>query len=145
MFSTRSKYLIDRKHVTYLPWIPIGVAQNDQNHVNYVHWIQLESQKNHTVHDLLKVNSNRTTVKLQRTRSKSSNSQSIFLTHLWPWNKVKVIRLRMIVQTASKVITMQSLKDLASIVSEKSPTLSLIFFNEEICQLFPFNMCENKK
>ena len=39
---------------------------------------------------------------------------------------------------------MQSLKDLALMVSEENPTL-IFFSNEEICQLSPLNKCENKE
>ena len=43
---------------------------------------------------------------------------------------------------------MQSLKDLALMVSEKKPTLKACFalfvFNEEICQFYLLNMSENK-
>ena len=52
--------------------------------------------------------------------SKTRNLQFIFLTHLWAWNKVKVIKCRMIKLTSSKVMIMQSLKDLALIAFNKT-------------------------
>ena len=47
-------------------------------------------------------------------------------------------------KTKNKVITMQSLKDLAYMVSKKKAKVK-VFSNKEICQLSPLNMCENKK
>ena len=50
----------------------------------------------------------------KRQESKMHNLQFIFLTPLWPWNKVKVIKPRMAMLIPSKVIVMQSLNNLAS-------------------------------
>ena len=52
------------------------------------------SHTNHIVNTLFNVFSNHTMFKLQRTRIKTRNLLFIFLTHLWPWNWVKVIKLR---------------------------------------------------
>ena len=64
-------------------------------------------------------------------------------THMWSWNKVKVIKPGMNLYAPSKVIIMQSLKALALTVSQKKVTLKL-FHNNEIHQLSPLYMCENK-
>ena len=61
-------------------------------------------------------------------------------------NKIKVIKPTMTKQTSSKVILMQSLKDLAvTVFKKKSQRYSLfcfVFSNVEICQLSPLNICK---
>ena len=59
-------------------------------------------------------------------RRQEWNLQFIFLTCLWPWNKVKVINLQWQCRPPSKVIITKSLKDLALMVSEKKPTCSAL-------------------
>ena len=54
-----------------------------------------------------------------------NNLQFMTLTNLWPWNKAKVIKPCMHWQTQSKVIIMQSLKDLNS-VRQKGGIHSLV-------------------
>ena len=46
--------------------------------------------------------------------------------------------------TLSKVFVMESLKELALMVSEKKKTIKKFFWNEVIYQFFPLNMCENE-
>ena len=75
--------------------------------------------------------------------SKTRNLKFIFLTDLWPWNKIKVIEPSLTTYL-SKLIIMQSLKALALMVAEKKPTLKVLS-NEEICQLSPLNMCPHQK
>ena len=55
--------------------------------------------------------------------SQTHNLQFIFLTHPWPWSKVKVIKPKMTIYTRSKGMIMQSLKDLVLMMSEKKPML----------------------
>ena len=55
-------------------------------------------------------------------KSQKHYLQFIFLSHLWPWNKVKVIKPTMKMLTPSKVMIMQNLKDLALTVFEKKAT-----------------------
>ena len=55
----------------------------------------------------------------------------MFLIHLWPWNKVRVIKSSMICRLQEKVVIMHSLKDLALKMSEKKPTLNGLFKQEE--------------
>ena len=59
-------------------------------------------------------------------QSKKYNLQFIFLTHLWPWNEVKVIKIAMKMLTPKKVIIMQSLKDLVLTVPEKKTIWSFL-------------------
>ena len=58
--------------------------------------------------------------------------QIIFLTHLWPWNKVKVLKSGLNWSTPSKSIIIHCLKDIALTVSEERQTF-LFFSNEKIC------------
>ena len=80
----------------------------------------------------------------QKSESKKHNLHFIFLTHMWLWNKVKVIKPAMKMLNPSKVIIMQSLKDLALTVSKKKAMLKCFFPKEEVCHLSPLNMCEKK-
>ena len=74
---------------------------------------------------------------------KKHNLQFIFLTHLWPWNKVKVIKPTMKMWISNKVIIMQSLKDLTlTTVFEKKVTLK---FFQTMKYASYITMCENKK
>ena len=90
----------------------------------------LNTHQHHTnliVHNLINVCSNHTTFKLRGQESKTYNLLFTSLTHLWPRNKVKVIKPTKIMQTPSKVIIMKSLRDLALMVSKKKPTLKFYF------------------
>ena len=80
----------------------------------------------HAVLDLLIVKSNHTMFKLHIAHH-FWNTICRLLTHLWPWNKVKVIKPDMNWKTQSKIIIMQRLKDLALRASEKRPTFFLFF------------------
>ena len=61
-------------------------------------------------------------------KSKTHNLLFLFQTHVLPCSKVKVINPRMAICTPSKVITMQSLKDLALTVSKKTKANVKYFF-----------------
>ena len=50
----------------------------------------------------------------------------MILTYLWPWNKAKVIKPGINCSTVSKVIIMQSLKDLPKAVPSKKPVLKVL-------------------
>ena len=63
---------------------------------------------------LFNVCSNHAPFKLRWTRilkKKKTNLHFMILTYLWPWNRVKVIKLGMNCWTPSKVICLQSLTD----------------------------------
>ena len=66
-------------------------------------------------------------------------------THLWPWNKVKVIKSRINWFTASNVIIMQSLKYLPYTVSAKKPAFFFFFLvkSENISAMSFEYCCEN--
>ena len=68
---------------------------------------------------------------------------SLYFLHTYDLD-LKVIKHRMIMLTPSKVIIMQSLEDLALVLSKKKPMFK-VFPNEEICLLSPLHMCENQK
>ena len=55
-------------------------------------------------HKMLKLQRNLKLLNYRGQESKTANFKFIFLTHLWPWNKVKVIKPRMTMYTPSKVI-----------------------------------------
>ena len=63
--------------------------------------------------------------------SKTLNLQFMFLTTLSPWNKVRVIKSRITMYAPRNVITMQSWKDLALIVSEKKSMLKFVSLFQE--------------
>ena len=68
--------------------------------------------------------------------SRTRNLQFLFLTHLWPWNKIKVIKPTMKMDTLSKIIIMQSWKNLALMMSEKKLTLHTRFTQIILCVTF---------
>ena len=76
---------------------------------------------------------------------KTCNLHFTFLTHLWPWNEVKVIKPRMKMQTQIKVIIMQTvIKRLCfNDVWEKAKVHFFSFW--EIYHLSPLNMCDHQK
>ena len=76
--------------------------------------------ENHTVHNLFDVCCNHTMIRENQNPKHAICSLSFW--HLWPWNKVKVIKPRMTMWTPKEVMRMQSLKDLALMVCEKKPT-----------------------
>ena len=63
-----------------------------------------------------------------RRESKTCNLQFIFLTHLWPWHKVKFIKLTSSMRIPSKIIITQGLKDLALMVSGGKSQRNFFFF-----------------
>ena len=65
----------------------------------------------HTVLDIINKFSNHAPLNYSGQESKTK-SQFMILIYLWPWNKVKVIKPDKNYYTPSKVIIMQSLKDL---------------------------------
>ena len=121
-FSTSQDTWPTEKYVSHLPWLHTRVTQ-----------IIL------CIIFLMSVSTTQC-LKLYRTRIQTRILQFIYMSHLWPWKKVTAIKPGMTMWTPSKVITMQSLKDLALMVSEKKP----FFLNDEICQLSPLNMCEKQ-
>ena len=68
------------------------------------------------------VSNNHTTLNLQKTRIQNTE-YAVYIFHTWPWTKVKFIKPRIIMETPSKLTSMQSLKYFASIVSDKKPAL----------------------
>ena len=62
--------------------------------------------------------------------SRKHNLLLIFLTYLWPWIKIKVIKST--VKTSTPSIIMQSLKGLTLIASEKKATLKAFFKQENM-------------
>ena len=68
----------------------------------------------------------------------------MILTHLWPWNKVNVIKSGMSWLTPRKVVIMQSLKKLSWAMSVKKQTLKFLW-DQERRQLSPLTMCESQK
>ena len=76
--SEKPRHLTNEMHVILSPL---------NRHQNYT---------THIAHNLFNLCSNRTMFKLQRTNiPKTRYLHFIFLTHLWPWNKVKVIKSTM--------------------------------------------------
>ena len=118
-------HLTNQMHVNHLPWSHTRVTQFILCMVFFM-YISTTQHLNYS------------------RQSKKHNLQFIFLTHLWLWNKVKIIKPTMKMHTLSKVIIMQSLKDLALRVSEKKAMLKF-FSSEEICQLSPLNMRKKSK
>ena len=98
----------------------------DQKHVNYLPRTHTRFSQIITCMILLMYD---TTVQCKNyswQESKMYNLQFIFLTHLWPWNKAKVIKQSMKMLTRSKVnINMQSLKNVALTASKKQ---AMFFF-----------------
>ena len=89
-----------------------------------------KNQTKHIVHNLLNLCSNHTTFKLQRTSIQDtqfavyvSDTPVTLKQNLGHQTESDSERMK----TPSKVITMQSLKDLALMVSEKKPTIFFFF------------------
>ena len=69
----------------------------------------------------------------------------MFLIHLWPWNKVKIIKPATNLQNRSNVLVVESLTDLAlKDVCKKKPVLTCDFLSQEIRHLSPLYTCESK-
>ena len=129
------RHLTDQKHVNYFHWTRTRVAQ-------FILCITLLMFKATIQH----LNNRRQESKQE---SKNLNLQFRFLTHLWPWHKVKFIKPTTKMYVLSKVIIMQSLKDLAITVSEKKATLKVFclfvsFSSVKICQLSPWTCVKIK-
>ena len=93
--------------------------------------------------DLFDVCSNHAPLNYMGQNSKN-NLQSIILTYLWPWNKVELVKISMICYTSSKVIIMQSLKDIPYTVSTKMPTLKFLSNKKKKPLYLPWT-CANMK
>ena len=79
-------HLTDEKHVNYLLWIHIRITQIILCIILLMHVATIKH------------------LNYKGQESKTSNLQLIFLTHLWPWNKVKVIKATMNMWTPRKVM-----------------------------------------
>ena len=73
------------------------------------------------------------------------NVQFMILTHLRPWNKVKVIKPGMNWQIKQSY-NLANLKDLPQTVSTKKPISSVcVCLNQKARQVSPLNMCKSEK
>ena len=70
-----------------------------------------ESHKSYCAWSFKCMCNNRTAFKLQKTRIPNAQFAVYISDTLWPWNKVKIIKPTMTMQTQSKVTTMQSSKE----------------------------------
>ena len=115
-------------------------VQNYKHCASYVSYIHISHTKC-IVLDLFYVCSN--FALLNYSGQKSKNNLCMILTYVWPWNKVKIIKLGINWSTLSRVIIVQSLKDCSETVLAKKPTVFLS--DQERHQLFPLNICKSEK
>ena len=109
----KPRHLTYQKHVNYLPWTHNKVTQLCMIFLMYEATIQ---HSNHSRQE-----------SKQKSKKHHLQLQFISLIHLWPWNKVKVIEPAMKMYTLSKVIIMQSSKDLTVTVLTKRA----MFFSQQ--------------
>ena len=123
----KSRHLTDQKHINYLHWTHIRVAQfiSCMIFVKYVGTIQ-------------HLNYSTQVSKLEL----NSTICNLYFWHICDL-ETKVIKPTINTQAPSKVISMQSLKSCFNSVRKKC--ILKLFSNKEICTLSPLNTCNQKE